>query len=376
MRDGAPVAGVTGCLTFVSVAALGVRGTMMSDFARSVLGRTVIAASIFLCLALSAILLWEGFAAAKLGHDYSVYWRTANQPAELAYRLNRQPFPYAPTMLPWIYPLGFVSRMTGYLLVSLAGVVALVLACRPYLTRAAMFLVLISPPFTRCIRNGQVSAILAALMIWACGASNRILAGAAFGVTASIKPQLVIMAPLMLALNRDWRAFLSAGASFLIIVLLSVILFGAERWPEWVASMDYFHRAVSGTNVIDIGASPAAVAESFGLNPLPFLALGIASGATLVWFCRDMDPLEKATAIGAGSLLAAPYALAYDLVVVVPFFAKLVPKGRLSAFLGITGMLNPLPLAATAFELVRLKRDPVEGRHVILDGVAAAGGKH
>jgi hypothetical protein len=338
----------------------------MSDFVRGAVKKTTIISAFVMCAALSAILLWEGVLGQKIAHDYAVYWRTANEPIEAAYALHPKPFPYAPTMFAWIYPLGFIPRATGYLLVSLAGIFAIVLACRRYLSRAAMVLTLISPAMFRCIRNGQVSAILTAMMIWACGTSNRIAAGLAFGVIASIKPQLVIMAPLMLTLNRDWRAFWAAASTFALAVLMSLI-FGPERWSEWLASMDHFHSVVVETDVLGIAASPAAVAEKFGLNPLPFMVMGALAGAALVYFCRDANPLEKATAIGAGSILAAPYALTYDLIVITPLLAAAVMRGQLPAFVGISAMLNPFPLLVAGFDLLASRKRP--GR----DGVASVG---
>jgi hypothetical protein len=47
------------------------------------------------------------------------------------------------------------------------------------------------------------------------------------------------MAPLMLVLNKDWRAFWAAGLSFLALVVLS-LMFGADRWAEWLAQWATF----------------------------------------------------------------------------------------------------------------------------------------
>src|SRR5213076_1014541 len=105
------------------------------------------------------------------------------------------------------------------------------------------------------------SALLASLTIWACGTTNRVGAGVAFGLIASVKPQLVLMAPLMLALDRDWKAFVSAGLAFVAAVLLALVLYGPGPWSQWVASMGYFHEAVVDLKVLSSGVSPALVAE-------------------------------------------------------------------------------------------------------------------
>jgi len=228
----------------------------MSGFVRDAARSAVIFAAILLCLYYSRVMLAGYISLGRFGNDFGVYWRTANLPVEAAYRWpGRYPFPYAPTMLLWISPLSLIPKWPAYFVFVACSLTAFVLACRPYLTRPAIALALIPAPFMRGIFTGQVCAILAALLLWTCGTANRIAAGVALGLIASIKPQLVIMAPLMLALNRDWRAFVGAGAMFLGSVLLSIVVFGPERWPEWIASMDHFHGAVVNNGIIGIGVT-------------------------------------------------------------------------------------------------------------------------
>lgn len=326
----------------------------MTEFVQRTVAKFALPVALICCLALSSLVFLHYVAADKFANDFGVYWRAANQPlGEVYLWRGRFPFPYAPTMLLWIQPLAFIAKWPAYFLFIGGSAVAFILAFRPYLSKLALALAMISPPFMRGIFTGQVCAALSALLVWACATPNRIAAGLGFAVIASIKPQLVIMAPLMLALNKDWRAFVSAGVSFLGIVLVSLILFGPARWVEWVASMGHFHSAVSETNVLGVGVTPAMMAERWGLNPIPFMLLGTLAGALTVWLCRDAGPIEKATAIAIGSLMAAPYALVYDLSVVVPFLALLTFQGRVWAALGIATNLHPLPLVITAYELLR-----------------------
>jgi hypothetical protein len=327
----------------------------MSEFSKNTIRLVAIAAAFFFFAMAAYGLIRTGILGDKIAHDYAVYWRAANQPADFVYETwQPKPFPYMPTMLLWVAPLGFVSEWAGFAFIGLVSIAALVLACRPHLPRPALVLTLMSPPLVRCVRNGQVSALLAALMLWACGTGNRIAAGVAFGVIASVKPQLVIMAPLMLALNRDWRAFFAAGASFAALILLSAVVFGFDRWPEWVGSMVHFQSEIDRFEALGIAVTPASFAERIGLNPLPFLILGAGAGGALVFACRDMGPLEKATAIATGSLLAAPYALVYDLVAIVPLMALWAMRGRLLCFVAAYGPFNPLPLVIAAFGLAYL----------------------
>lgn len=326
----------------------------MSAFVRHTVGKAAPIIATLFCIALSITLCVDYTLDAKWANDFGVYWRTANMPAEQAYFWDgRFPFPYMPTMLLWISPLSLIPKWPVYFIFIACSAIIFILACRSFLPKAGIALALISPPFLHGLATGQVSAAIAALLLWACGTGNRAFAGIAFGFIASVKPQLVIMAPLMFVLNRDCRAFFAAGTTFGLLVLISIVVFGPERWPEWFGSMKHFHNAVTNTDVIRGAVTPAAVAERYGLPPLPFLVIGILAGTGLVYLCRNTGTLEKASAIVVGSLLAAPYALGYDLVTIVPYLALAILGGRILPVLVFVAGTNPLPILVSAYELAR-----------------------
>lgn len=308
--------------------------------------------AVILCLFYSAVLARNYAFFSKFSNDFGVYWRAANQQVEQVYFWAGDfPFPYMPTMLLWTSPLELVPKWPAYFLFIICSAAAFIIACRPYLNKPQIALALISPPLSRGFYTGQVCALLTAMLIWACGARNRIAAGVAFGIIASIKPQFVIMAPLMLALNRDWKAFAAAAVSFAGTVLLSLALFGAARWSEWFASLSHFRSVLIDNEVINIAITPASIAERNGLPPLPFMLGGGAVGAVIVYLCRDAEPLEKASAIALGSLLAAPYALEYDLTALVPLLVLSIWRGNFFAVPALSVMIAPLALIVSAIEL-------------------------
>jgi hypothetical protein len=333
----------------------------VTDFVRKTVGWFALPVAFLVCIPMSAFIFLNYWSQDKFSRDFGVYWRAANQPvSEVYFWQGAFPFPYAPTMLLWIEPLAYIPRWPAYFAFVAISVAALVWVCRKHLSKRAIALVLATPPVCRGLFTGQVSALLSAILIWSCETGNRIAAGIALGIIASIKPQLVVMAPLMLLFARDWRAFVSAGSTFLVMVALSILVFGPARWPEWVASMDHFHSAVADSSVINVSITPAALAERFGYPPLPFLLLGTLAGAGLVYLCRNSEPFQKAAAIGAGSLLASPYALAYDLVAVIPFLAMLIAQGRLLPLIGLGALYLPLAVPAAAVSMLpKLARRPV-----------------
>ena len=280
--------------------------------------------------------------------DFSVYWRTANEPVAEAYRPRSSlPFPYPPTMLVWIKPLAVLPMWVAFALWVGASIAAIVAICRNFLSGPAIGLLLISPPLVNGLSTGQVSAALTALLIWACMTPHRLLAGLAFGVIASVKPQLVVMAPLLLLLRRDWPAVAGAAVAFLAVVASTVLLFGPGIWLEWLQSMENFRAVLVKDNVLGVAITPAAAASHLRLPPLPFLVAGAAAGLWLIVRCRNVGPLETATAIAAASLLAAPYALTYDLAAIAPFLIFAAFQDRKEAPVAIAGILNPLPLLLT-----------------------------
>jgi hypothetical protein len=288
------------------------------------------------------------------GTDFSVYWRAANETlAEVYLPRDELPFPYPPTMLLWISPLAVMPMWVGFALWVSLSAALLALACRPYLSVPATALVLFSPPVVNTLVTGQVSVALAAGLLWACGAANRIAAGITFAVIASIKPQFVIMAPLLFLVKNDWKALLSSVAIFCLIVAVSLLVFGKNTWFVWLASLDNFHSVLLNQDVLWVAATPAAVAEHWALPPFPFWLIGTCVGIWLVVRCSNLPPVGQSAALACGSLLAAPYALVYDLAAVAPFLVWSAFQGRVTSALALSGALHPIPLVLTAFGLAK-----------------------
>ena len=326
---------------------------VQSRFAQFILARPALALAVIMAAFGSiGLLIWFGISG-TYATDFSVYWRTANEPLAMAYAPRDElPFPYAPTMLLWIQPLSALPMWPAFAIWVMLSAYCLAKACRMHLSVNETWLVLAGPILINGLATGQVSAVLAAILLWSCTTRNRLAAGLGLAVIASIKPQLVLLAPLFLLVRRDWLALGSAALAFLALVLASILAFGFALWFEWLASLNNFHRVLLEQSVLGVGATPAAAAEHWGLPPLPFLMGGLAFGSWLVVRCRNLGPLETSAAIAAGSLMAAPYALTYDLAAATPFLVAAIYRGSIPAAVALGGALHPLPLALTFFLLV------------------------
>lgn len=331
---------------------------LQSRFASFILARPALALAIIMAAFGSiGLLVWFGVSG-TFATDFSVYWRTANEPLAMAYLPRDElPFPYAPTMLLWIRPLSLLPMWPAFAIWLMISVYCLVKACRVHLSVNETWLVLAGPILINGLGTGQVSAVLAAILLWSCTTKNRLAAGVGLAVIASIKPQLVLLVPLFLLVRRDWVGLGSAALAFLALVSASILAFGFQIWFEWLSSLDNFHRVLLEQSVLGVGATPAAAAEHWHLPPLPFLLGGLAFGSWLVVKCRNLGPLETCAAIATGSLMAAPYALTYDLAAVTPFLVAAIYRGSIPAAVALGGALHPIPLALTFFQLITAKRD-------------------
>jgi hypothetical protein len=297
----------------------------------------------------------DGFA-----NDFVVYWDTANRPISLAYEQRpRYPFPYMPTMLLWLQPLSLVPVFPAYVAWVAISALTFTWATRKYLTMGQNLLALISRPVIFCLMTGQVSVFLAAIMLTAFGTNRKYWAGIGLGIIASIKPQLVLLAPLLLLLRRDFDIIVAAGATFTAIVLVALLAFGIDPWLDWLASLDNFRHILNTTQILRSGASPAGQAEWAGFPAWPFLIFGVAFGSWLIYRCRNLGPLETTAAVTAASICATPYAMVYDLAAVVPFLVVTIFRNRLTSVVALAFSAPPLPVLIAAFELLRsAKHEP------------------
>lgn len=296
-----------------------------------------------------------------LGMDFAAYWRAAHQTATEAYAPGQHfQFPYLPTMLIWISPLSRIPFWPAYLFFMVASAAAFVLSSRPYLSRLQILVAIASPPIINGLAVGQASIILAAALLWVCGAQNRIAAGIVLGLMASIKPQLVVMAPVLLLVRRDWPAFWAAGLTWAATIIGSVALFGVGAWRAWLGFLPYYETVLMRNNRIGMAVSPGFAAQYLHLPAAPFVVAGMALGIWLIWTARRSTPLVQCAAIACASLLSAPYAMVYDLAPIIPFLTVEIWAASFAAALAMTGGVAPISLLLAAWRIHDVARDPPE----------------
>jgi alpha-1,2-mannosyltransferase len=176
---------------------------------------------------------WVGAQLALTGHPQTyfaadAYNRLLAEKFGASYPLHIWSYP--PHVLLFTWPLALIPYMAAYILYCALGL-AVYLAVTSAGGRRLDHLVLlaIAPAVIVNIWCGQNGFFVAALLAGGLMVLDRrpILAGLLFGML-SIKPQLGILLPLMLALTGRWRTVLAAATTVLLLVTVASFVFGVD----------------------------------------------------------------------------------------------------------------------------------------------------
>ncbi len=267
---------------------------------------------------LTALIVWTGFAAWHMhvkAADFYVFWAAARHwqapydPAVIS-RLQASlhitgawPFVYPPTFLLAAWPFGRLPLEIAYPLwtgvTSALFFLAASFMVKPGWTTLALFVI---PPVVLAIAPGQTSLLVGAAMIGGFVALEKRprLAGLLFAVAACIKPQAMILAPVVLW--GHWRVVRWAAIAGLSLVVASFV-FGPGLWPQWFSAISDFRSVVAATERVNPSALIAGPVWSAALALL---------GLYIAWTSRNLAGLV------AGALCLTPYAHEYDLAPLAP----------------------------------------------------------
>lgn len=165
-----------------------------------------------------------------------------------------------------------------------------------------------------------------------------VLAGVLLGLL-SYKPQFGLLIPLVLLVTGRWTTILSATATLAALIAASTLLFGMSVWHAFAESATFTRTVVleaGGTGWEKIQSLFSAVRMWGGSIDAAYAAQGalaLALAASIVWLWRSQAAFElKAAALAVASLLATPYVLDYDMVVLGIAIAFLVRHGLTRGF--------------------------------------------
>ena len=252
------------------------------------------------------------------------------------YGWHYPPFFFAVAFL--VASLPYAFGLALWLVASFAAYLATIRAILPHpetLLIAAAF-----PAVFVNIGHGQNGFLTAALLGGALLSLDLRpwLAGMLIGLLA-YKPQFGVMIPIALLASQRWSSIAAAIVTIAALVALSFAALGGNVWHGFVDSMNFTQTVVleqGGTGWEKIQSAFSA-ARNWGADVHTAYAIQIALGAmlaaTLAWLWHSDAAFElKASALATASLLATPYVLDYDLVVLAISIAFLVRHGFARGF--------------------------------------------
>jgi glycosyl transferase family 87 len=245
------------------------------------------------------------------------------------YGWHYPPFFFAVAVL--VASVPYAWGLAIWLATSLAAYLAVLRAILP--RRETLLIAAAFPAAFVNIGHGQNGFLTAALLGGALQLLDRRpwLAGVMIGLLA-YKPQFGVLIPLALLAGGRWITIGAAAATVAALVAVSFIALGGGVWHAFADSMTFTQTVVleqGGTGWEKI-QSVFSAARMWGADVhtayAAQIALALMLAASLVWLWQGDAAFElKAAALATASLLATPYVLDYDLVVLavaIAFFAR------------------------------------------------------
>lgn len=315
------------------------------------------------------------------GHVAAVYaWDQfhAFQVGVLGAAINLYHYSYPPTLIVLMAPLALIPYVPALFVWLLSGWLAFYAALRAARPKPGTWWLALAAPavFVNAV-GGQNGTWTAALMGGGLSLLERrpVIAGVLFGLL-TVKPQLGILLPIALLAGRHYRAFAAAGATAVLLLLASVLVFGEHLWPAYFHHATVLRHAIleDGSGVWHRMVSVFVFARRLGADvPAAYavqaaVALVVAVVVAIAWY-RDVPAAAKNALLVLGTCLATPYVQDYDLVVgafVVVWLAELYPEAEQAksvmvgaALILLAPLLSPVLARATGFDFGPLFIAPV-----------------
>lgn len=274
-------------------------------------------------------------------------------------------FSYPPHILALIIVFGLLPYFPAFAVWVCSGAAALWSALRASHARGARWhlplLVIFSPAFLANLVSGQNGAFTASCLLGGLYLSESapIQAGVLFGIL-TVKPHLGILVPFALLLRRNWKCIFSSGITAFVLIVLSLLLWGAAPWRDYVTqTLPYQSKLLDlTTHLFYIRMMPGLFADASAVLQLGPLWSGLLQAAAALWafvavlFAVNREGLTArcVALLALGTLIILPYDFNYDMVMVagsLAVYLAMVEEMPVLTHL-VFGLLWALPLAIYA----------------------------
>ncbi len=231
---------------------------------------------------------------------------------------------YPPHLMLLIWPLGLLPYLPAYIAWCVVGIALYLFACSCAIPRQQRLFLAVAPAITICVFFGQNGFYTAALLIGGLVCLDRrpLLAGVFFGIL-TIKPQIGLLLPVVLLLQRRWLTIAAAFATAAAMAVATAMLFG---WTIWIEFWQKVVPQQQWLTVHDQGLMLSVVSSVYYGGRLVYLPQSVAwtlqagssalALAAVVWtYWKPRDPTLSAALLVTATFLFTPYILNYDMVV-------------------------------------------------------------
>ncbi len=246
---------------------------------------------------------------------------------------------YPPHLMLFIWPFGIMPYLPAYIAWCAIGVALYLFACSSVIPREKFLFLAVAPGIAVCIFFGQNGFYTSALLIGGllCLDRRPVLAGVLFGIL-TIKPQMGLLLPVVLLLERRWVTIASAVATTAVLVMATAMLFGWNIWIEFWQKVVPQQQALmtSGGGVLYAVISSVFYAGrlwDFPLNVdwmMQWFVSALAFAAVVWTYWKPRDPALSLALFITATFLFTPYILNYDMVVFGFVVALLRDRGDIT----------------------------------------------
>lgn len=290
-------------------------------------------------------LVWSTGRMALDGKAAQIYdWASLHRAEQAAHGSEAIPFfgwhypPFFILIAAALAPLPYLVALVVWQATTLAAALAVVWRILP--GRDTLLAALGFPAAFVCLTHGHNAFLTASLFGGGLLLLDRrpILAGCLLGCLA-YKPQFGLIVPLALLAGGYLRPIGAAAATVAVLAAATLTAFGTGPWAGFFETLDLTRTIVleeGGTGWYKIQSVFSYVRMLGGPVALAYAVQGTATAlvvaaTTWIWRIRA-DPRLRGAALMIGALLATPYVLDYDMVLLGPAIAMVAGYGIENGF--------------------------------------------
>src|SRR5579883_3503053 len=252
-----------------------------------------------------------------------------------------QNWSYPPSIMLLAAPFGRLGYFPALAIWTACGLGIFVWVTRRRIGDGRLLIpLLVSPAAVFCLMSGQSSLLTTAMLltIFSCLDRRPVVAGVLIGLL-TLKPQLGLFFPVILAASGRWRVFAVAAATSIVIAGLTAVVFGPQVWLDFVreglpvqnlvlVDPERVGTPFYPTIFMNVRGANAGYGAAMAVQAC-FTVFAVGALAYAYRYRRNADPDLLAALFFACTICGVPYLLAYDTLAAACLAVTLLARGKL-----------------------------------------------